>query len=561
MPHSVSSELDARRTVGTAGAPGETESHTRRARLTFLVVFVAGVLLNSADAFHNQLWFDESFSTALAQHSFADIWRIGSLDVHPVLYYWVLHVVYLAFGNSLVAYRLFSMACTAALALLGWTHVRRDTNDGVGIMFSAFVLFSPWSLAESEDIRMYAWAALLVGITLIYTRRLAAAALANSPVPTRWWAFAFTAALASAYSHYYAAIAAFCCMVVLLVASIHAARSGRRKPLRCFVIGALACLAAFAPWICTVATQVSAVSSSYWIPFVFPDTVFDYLAYPLRADMLISLGLDGNYGLFWKLLTQALRYAFLLVLALSELTLIRSMRMARRGSHASGPAASRRLERLARALATPLGSAATVYFGTILLAMAASLTMRQSIMLQRYLHCAAAAMALLFAMLLSRFDRRRLVAMGVLCFMLLGCVDRYWSFQVGYSPENAEAVDYYRQATHAADGETIPVCSAGDVGDNFQAIGPLSQLVPDARISTTDEVPAYEAFSPVVALVHDPSEGLADYHGDFVYVSVGDKGYMGMRDFAGRCGATVVSTRQFRRPYHDNTWTISVLSK
>ena len=130
----VVSSVDATAPVTTATTAKRPVPH---ARLIFAAVFAVGMLLNLADAFHGQLWFDESYSTALVQHGFADIWRIGSADVHPVLYYWVLHLVYLAFGPNLVAYRALSLACTAALALLGWTHVRRDCGDRVGILFGS----------------------------------------------------------------------------------------------------------------------------------------------------------------------------------------------------------------------------------------------------------------------------------------------------------------------------------------------------------------------------------------------------------------------------------------
>ena len=56
-----------------------------------LLVLSAAFLLTGA--FTNELWFDESFSVAMATHSFAEIWDIGALDVHPVLYYWMLHLV------------------------------------------------------------------------------------------------------------------------------------------------------------------------------------------------------------------------------------------------------------------------------------------------------------------------------------------------------------------------------------------------------------------------------------------------------------------------------------
>ena len=561
----------------TAAAPAHRPVHN--ARLVFAVVFVVGMLLNLANAFHGQLWFDESYSTALVQHGFADIWRIGSADVHPVLYYWVLHLVYLAFGPSLVAYRSFSLVCTAALALLGWTHVRRDCGERAGILFATFVLFSPWTMIESVDIRMYAWAALLVGVTLIYTRRVAATVVAGENAPLSWWTIAFACALASAYSHYYAAMAAFCCMVVLLVACVAACRHGNRAPVARFVAGAVLCLVGYLPWIHAAATQVSGVSSSYWITFSFPFTLFDFVGFPLRADTLISVGLDGNQGVFWQVATLLLRACFWVALVVALADLIRRCCIAsvrRNAVHVAAKAAEKdlgltsgalsavpsRLDHVAATLVDPLAAAAVVFFGTMLLSGAASVAMRQSIMMQRYMHCATAGMALLFATQFDRMGGRRLATLGAVCFVLLGGVTSYWNAQSNYSPTNNEVVDYYREVTRDADGNVLLVFSAGDIGDNICAVGPLSQLVPEAHVHIPDVAPSYEAYTPQATLSSDLPALLDGYHGEFVYVSNGNADENDdIQQFADECDATVVSTEQFWRPYRSNVWTISVMRK
>lgn len=572
----VVSSVDATAPVTTATTAKRPVPH---ARLIFAAVFAVGMLLNLADAFHGQLWFDESYSTALVQHGFADIWRIGSADVHPVLYYWVLHLVYLAFGPNLVAYRALSLACTAALALLGWTHVRRDCGDRVGILFTIFVLFSPWTMIESVDIRMYAWAALLVGVTLIYTRRVAAAVVAEENVPLSWWSIAFVGALASAYSHYYAAMSAFCCMVILLASCIAARRRGNREAVARFAVGAVLCLIAYLPWIHAVATQVSGVSSNYWITFSFPFTIFDFIGFPLRADTLISILFDRNQGLPWQAAVLLLRACFWLALVVALVGLVRRRTIAGfrpSTAHIAAqanrkdldlpvgplPAAPNRLDRAAVALVDPLVAAAVVFFGTMLLSGAASVAMHQSILMQRYMHCASAAMALLFATQFDRMGGRRLAAFAAACFMLLGGITRYWNVQIDYSPRNNEVVDYYREVTHDVNGDVLPVFSAGNIGDNICAAGPLSQLVPEVDICIPDTVPGYEAYTPQATLSPDLPALLDNYHGKFVYVSNGtaDKNN-DIQQFADECGANVISNEQFLRPYRSNVWTISVMHK
>ena len=103
-----------------------------------------GALFFLTTAFHGNIWFDESYSVAIASHSFVDIWNIGANDVHPVLFYWALHCLYIVFGENLVVYRLFTIVGVLALASLGLTHVRKDYGEKAGLLFTFFVLSTPF---------------------------------------------------------------------------------------------------------------------------------------------------------------------------------------------------------------------------------------------------------------------------------------------------------------------------------------------------------------------------------------------------------------------------------
>ena len=63
--------------------------------LLFLLIYGIGILFLLLTAFHGNIWFDESYSVGIASKSFSEIWSYGSCDVHPVLYYCALHVLYL----------------------------------------------------------------------------------------------------------------------------------------------------------------------------------------------------------------------------------------------------------------------------------------------------------------------------------------------------------------------------------------------------------------------------------------------------------------------------------
>lgn len=64
------------------------------------------------------------------------------------------------------------MICTALLGIIGFTHVRKDFGEKVGLIFSFLVFFFPVNLVYSGEIRMYSLAMLLVTLTAIYAYRI-----------------------------------------------------------------------------------------------------------------------------------------------------------------------------------------------------------------------------------------------------------------------------------------------------------------------------------------------------------------------------------------------------
>ena len=46
-------------------------------RYLHIAIIILGSIFISLSAFHSNLWFDESYSVGIANHSFKDIWIIG----------------------------------------------------------------------------------------------------------------------------------------------------------------------------------------------------------------------------------------------------------------------------------------------------------------------------------------------------------------------------------------------------------------------------------------------------------------------------------------------------
>src|SRR5699024_5135941 len=81
-------------------------------------------------------------------------------------------IIYLIFGSNIYLYRFFSMVPIAILGILGYTHIRKDFGEKVGLLFSFFVFFLPITSVYSGEIRMYTWAMLFVTLMAIYAYRI-----------------------------------------------------------------------------------------------------------------------------------------------------------------------------------------------------------------------------------------------------------------------------------------------------------------------------------------------------------------------------------------------------
>ena len=320
-------------------------AHVRLSSSAFhILLLVAGAAFLLTDAFHGNVWFDESYSVGIANHSFADIWYYSSGDVHPVLIYWALHVLNLVFGQNITIYRLFTVAGAIAMAVLGYTHVRRDHGWATGVLFSFFALFTPYISLMAVEIRMYSWATFTVMLCFIYAIRIIGTQLATPPAriaeaarglkcwagtPRRWWITCFASSLACAYLHYFGAMSAFMINVVLLFAL--GARAWRHRksgpnplpeqavcagaPLRVLIIGCVAQVALYLPWVVTAVTsQMGVVGGTYWAKIVFPTTYIELATYAFLTSPL-SFAARGSYGVVPQVLVQGIGYAAAVVLA------------------------------------------------------------------------------------------------------------------------------------------------------------------------------------------------------------------------------------------------------
>lgn len=250
-----------------------------------IAIIILGIIFVSIPIFHKNLWFDESYTVGIVSKSFQDIWTIGSNDVHPVLYYWILHIFYLIFGSNIYIYRFISMIPLAILSILGYTHIKKDFGEKVGFLFSFLTLFLPIGLVYAGEIRMYTWAMLFVSLMAIYAYRIYRGIAETKEIEKsnkiKNWSLFTIFSLASCYTHYYglatAGVINAVLFIYLIAKTIKRHKENKENKifgidLKCFIIAAIAQILIYLPWFfAAVLGQIKGLSNGFWIPKPSPE--------------------------------------------------------------------------------------------------------------------------------------------------------------------------------------------------------------------------------------------------------------------------------------------------
>ncbi len=155
----------------TSSLSGRGEAGERFALLVILLLAFALRLFRLPDA---NIWWDEGLAVWAARMSILDMVRWTSVDVHPPLYFGMLHFWRLPLGDSEFAVRLLSaMAGTLTVAGVwalgrGLFPSKRETALLAALMLS-LARFPIW---WSQETRMYALGGLLFTLSLYFTVRL-----------------------------------------------------------------------------------------------------------------------------------------------------------------------------------------------------------------------------------------------------------------------------------------------------------------------------------------------------------------------------------------------------
>ena len=171
--------------------------------IDWLVLILALVIFSAITLFtitKSSFWFDEAFGAYLTHYNFIDIARYTATDVHPPLFYWLLKLWSMLFGNSELALRSMSVFFGGVAIVFGYLLTKKLFNRKTAQISLIFMVLSPMLIRYSQEARMYTLvAAIAMAATYVLTMAV------NTKKKTPWIVYGVLVGLGM-WVHYFAAI-------------------------------------------------------------------------------------------------------------------------------------------------------------------------------------------------------------------------------------------------------------------------------------------------------------------------------------------------------------------
>ncbi len=284
----------------------------RPARLTTSLALVILVLLALTVRFYRieaqSFWNDEGTSVALALRDLQAITRGAANDIHPPLYYYLLHIWMRLFGSSELAVRSMSALLGTALIALTFAIGQMAGGKTVGWIAALLAALSPFQVYYSQEARMYILTAFLGAVSVLCCLRMLSGWMSTSygdrseGSTTRWPLWYAVSTILLLYTHYFAVTLVITENILFSLwwlLSRRGAPNNRQIDQTSGAIGRwigvqLVLIAAYAPWLALSARQLTA-----WPAISGPPQLGAWAVDLLRT---FTLGLSTPLGFSWRLL-------------------------------------------------------------------------------------------------------------------------------------------------------------------------------------------------------------------------------------------------------------------
>ncbi|EJM18199.1 hypothetical protein PMI22_03281 [Pseudomonas sp. GM21] len=170
-----------------------------------LPILALAALVRFYDLTAAAIWGDEGSSLLMSHYSVAEIWVHAARDVHPPLYFVLLHGWIELFGDGIFSIRCLSALPGIATVWLGVWLMDMIATRRAALLAGFLLALLPTAVRYSQEVRMYSLLGLwLIGATiaLVYWIR--------QPRRTRYLAAYVLLMSAAFYTHYFTALCVMC---------------------------------------------------------------------------------------------------------------------------------------------------------------------------------------------------------------------------------------------------------------------------------------------------------------------------------------------------------------
>ena len=364
-----------------------------------ILILILGSIFVTISIFHKSLWFDETYSVAIANHNLLEIWKIGGNDVHPVLYYWMLRIVCLLTNGSILAYRVFSAIPIILLGIIGFTYIRKDFGEKTGMFFSLITFFMPMSLVYANQIRMYSWSILIVTLFFIYSYRIY-----KGESNLKNWILFGIFSLSSMYIHYYGLLTA--CITNLLL-FIYFIKNKKIKDIKYIILIGIIQIILYLPWVLYFMQQLKHVSEGFWITLNLEDKL-----------KIIGAQFVGGANLYLEFGAACTIYLYLLI------SIIRKRK-------------DIDLKLIIISIA--------IYISIICLAIFAQIIVKTPILYYRYLFVITGLYIFVLSYMLGK--EKNIIVTLLICFILIfmSSINLVYQLKQNYNKQNLEVINFLNE--------------------------------------------------------------------------------------------------------------------
>ncbi len=339
------------------------------------IIFLIYLLISPLNHLICQI--DEYFTRTVLLLPVKDIITVTSTDVHPPLYYLMGKVVAelsrIFNADLLYSLKLLSIVPYILILFISLTKIRKEYGWlAAGVFAFALGVMSEFSRYYLIA-RMYSWAVLFILLAFLSFKNII-----YGESNKKSWILLTLFSLLGAYTHYFAAISAFCIYLILLFYIL----KFKKDELKNWLISVVVAIVLYLPWIPSLMGQLIHINKGYWITQVTLEKAivfFGYYAY--TGEVLLGI---------------------IAILFLAVILIIYSRE-------------SKNIEKKDQFF---ILSGIGVYLGTITLGIAISLLFKP-IMDDRYLMPAAALLWLVISIILSKLKDKRLFLIFLVLIVIL----------------------------------------------------------------------------------------------------------------------------------------------